>query len=311
MAGVALVGYVLAVVLAVVVVWVIARRRPRHREALAAPVRGLLVAARRRAALAVVSAAVAIVAAFIASSSLPALLGIPFMLSPAVGATAGLLLYAAIPPRVATVEADGVRDALLTPRTPVSYLSRAGAILLSTLVGAQVAFVVFTGLTSSPDDAGRYRAIAFQVGDVGYVNTPYAGWFYGIPLLIATAILTAATFVALWRVSSTPALPHADLADVDAGWRRATNRIIVAISAGAVMLQFGGVAVQSGLTLRSAAYSAELSAWNSAGVLVAWGGVVLLVGSVVALTLALLWAVTLTDLAARRRPRELMHEVAP
>ncbi|GAA2015257.1 hypothetical protein [Microbacterium ulmi] len=311
MAGVALVGYVLAVVLAVVIVWIVARRRPQGDETVPPPVRALLSAARRRATLAVIAAAVAIVAAFVASYSLPALLGLPFLLSPAVGATAGLLLYAAIPPRAAVVEADRVRDASLTPRTPVSYLPRAGAILLAILVVAQTAFVLFTGFTSSPDDSGRYRAIAFQVGDVGSVSTPYAGWFYGIPLLVATAILTAATFVALWRVSSTPALPDSDLAEVDAGWRRATNRIIVAISAAAVLLQFGGVAVQSGLTLRNAAYNSGLLVWSNTGVFFGWAGVLMLIGSVVGLTLALLWALTLPDLAVDRTSPHRVEAVAP
>lgn len=131
-------------------------------------------------------------------------------------------------------------------------------------------------------------------------------------------ILTAATFVALWRVSSTPALPQSELAAVDAGWRRATNRIIVAISSAAVLLQFGGVAIQSGFSIRNASFEGVPVGWDYAGQIFGGVGLLMVIGSIATLTLAALWALALPDLATKHRSTkstgayETTHEeVAP
>jgi len=114
-------------------------------------------------------------------------------------------------------------------------------------------------------------------------------------------ILVATTLLALWRVSSTPALPQRDLADVDAGWRRATNRIIVAISGAALLLQFGEVAVLSGLSIRSAYFDGIPTGWDTIGQVFEGAGILMLIGSIAGLTLAALWAFTLPDLSVMRR----------
>ena len=307
MAGIALVGYVLCVVAVVAIVWLIVRRRPQRGEPLAPPVRSLLDAARRRAVIAVVFSGVVIVALFVAGYFLNALVGLPVVLAPALGGAAGLLLYSATPPRVVVVESDAAREASLTRRTPLSFLPTLGASLLAVVVIVQIVFLIFTGVTSSPDDSGRYRMIAFQTADSGSASGPYAGWFYGVPLLVTTVILVATTLLALWRVSSTPALPQRELAEVDAGWRRATNRIIVAISGAALLLQFGEVAVQSGLAIRNAYFDGVPTGWDTIGQVFEGVGLAMMIGSIAGLTLAALWAFTLPDLSLMRRTPAVAH----
>jgi hypothetical protein len=311
MAGVALVAYILCVVVLVAAVWLIVRRRPRRAEPLSPHVQSLLDAARRRAVIAVLFSSVVIVALFVAGYFLNSLVGLPVALAPALGGAAGLLLYSGTPPRVVLVESGAARDASLTRRTPLSSVPPLGGSLLAVAVIIQIAFLTFTGVTSSSDDSGRYRVIAFQTADSASYSSPYAGWFYGVPLLVTTGILVAATLLALWRVSSTPALPQRDLADVDAGWRRATNRIVITISIAALLLQFGGVAIQSGLAIRNAYLEGVPAGWDTLGQVFGGGGVVMMVGSMAGLTLAALWAFTLPDLALKHARPVQSEESSP
>lgn len=311
MAGVAALGYVFCIVVAVTVVWLVARRRPQRLATLAPPLRTLLHSGRRRAVTAIAFSGTVFVAFVVAGFALPDLVGLPFLVAPALGGTAGLLLYSATPPRVLPVDGGTPRVASLTRRTPWSYLPRVGSVVLVVLVLTEVGFSVFTGLTSSPDELGRYRAIGFEVGDFATRSTPYAGWFYGVPLLLVTALLAGATIVALWRVSSTPALPQQQLANVDAGWRRATGRILLTISGSAVLLQFGGVALVSGMSLRNAFVEGVPPVWDGIGQVLEGAGVLMMVGSVVALTLAALWALALPGLATRSRMRTFMDVARP
>lgn len=301
MAGIALVGYAVCVVVMTTVVWLAARRRPQRAELLPPPVRSLLDAARRRAVVAVAFSGVVIVALFAAGFSWTSLVGLPVALAPALGGAAGLLLYSATPPRATPVDASAAREATLTPRTPLSFMPPAGAILLASTVLFQILFLVFAGVTSSPDEFGRYREITFETADVSSRSGPYAGWFYGVPLLVTTGVLVAATIVALWRVSSTPALPPRELSDVDEGWRRATNRIIVALSLAALLLQFGGVALQSGLSIRNGFFVGVPAVWDITGQVFAAAGVAMMVGNIASLTLAAVWSFSLPDLALTHR----------
>ncbi|MFJ2504693.1 hypothetical protein [Microbacterium sp. NPDC087592] len=297
MAGIALVGYIVCVAAVVAVVWLVVRGRPRRTEPLAASVQSLLDAARRRAVIAVVFSGVVIVALFLAGSFLQSLAGLPIALAPALGGSAGLLLYSATPPRAVVVASGAAREASLTPRTPLSFVPPVGTGLLAAAVILQVAFLIFTGVTSSPDGSGRYRTIAFQTADSASASSPYPGWFYGVPLLVATVVLVAATFLALWRVSSTPALPQRERADVDAGWRRATNRIILAVGGAMLLLQFGGTALQSGSAMHNTYFEGVPPIWDVLGQTLAGAGLALMIGSIVVLTLATLWAFTLPDAA--------------
>lgn len=306
-------GYVLCVAVLVAVAWGAAHRRRPRTPAPAPVVASLLEAARRRAVSAVTLSILVIVALFAAGYFLDSMVGLPVALAPALGGAAGLLLYAATPPSVLRVDPGSARAASLTPRTPLSFVPGWGAALLATVAVAQVVFLLFTGATSSADESGRYRAIAFRTADSASSSSPYAGWFYGVPLMGATVILVAAVLLALWRVSSTPALPQRELSELDAGWRRTTNRIIVSVGIAALLLQFGSVAIPSGLAIGNAAFAGVPPHWQTIGRVFAAGGLAMMAGSIAGLTLAALWAFALPDLARRRRTANVVRgdETAP
>ncbi|MFV0258828.1 MAG: hypothetical protein ACK5PP_10320 [Acidimicrobiales bacterium] len=268
-------------------------RSPVASEPSPVVVRSLLAAAKRRALLAVAAVAASTVALVFAAASLPSLVGLPVALVPALGGAVGLLSYAATPPRAATLEPGVHREASLVRRTPLSFLPPRGALAVAALVALQMACLGFTGATSSVDEQGRYRLIGFQVAERSSAAGPYAGWFYAVPLLVVTGVLVGATFLALRRVSTTPALPQREFADADAGWRRSTSRIILAISTAALLVQFAGVATFSGGAMLSAAFDGVAVGWKIAGIGLLAGGLVMLVGAVVVMTLAVLWACTL------------------
>jgi hypothetical protein len=297
MAGVALIGYAFCVTIAVTTMWLLLLRHRPATRLLAPLVVRLLRAARRRVVLAVLFSGLVILTLVAAACFLRPSLGLPLALAPALAVSAGLLLYSATPPHVEVVDSGAGRQASLTPRTPLSFVSPLGAAFLAVAVILQTLFLVFSGVTSSPDDSGRHRLIAFETADAASASSPYAGWFYGVPLLLATIVLLGATFLALWRVSSTPALPHRGLANVDAGWRRATGRIILAISGSALLVQFGASALQSGLAMRSAYLDGVASGWDTAGLILTMFGLAMMVGSIVAVTLAVLWAFSFRQVA--------------
>lgn len=297
MVGTVLVGYLFCLVAAVAAVWLLTHGRGDRHEPAVPAVTALLAAARRRAVTAVAVCAVVVLALAAISAALPGLVGLPLALAPACAAAAALLLYSATPPHVPAPEADLIRDASLVRRTPLSFVSRAGATLIGLAAIGQAAFLLFTGVTSSRDESGRYRVIEFSTADAAASSGPYPGWFYALPLLAVTGILVAATVLALWRISSTPALGTRALIEVDDGWRRASNRIVVAVSGSALLLQFGGVALQAGLAIRRASVEGLSGQWGAFGAVAAAAGGIMLIGSVVAVTRSLLIALALPEIS--------------
>lgn len=293
MAVLATLVLLLSAMVATVVVWSVVRRPPPDPVGSRAEVRILVRAARRRAGAAVAVSGVLCAALLIATPLMPRLLGLPALLAAPLAATAGLVVYSAIPPRVVPVAETSERYASLARRTPTTYVWRPGAVTVLALVVAQIGFLLFTGVTSRADEVGRYRQIGFDSGAQGSAAGPYAGWFYAVPLLAATVLLAAATLIAIRRVSSTPALPWADLEDIDTAWRRASTRVIIAISAASVLFQFGGVAVFSGGAIRRAYFDGVAPGWKPAGVGMETAGFLLILASVVALALAAIWAAAL------------------
>jgi hypothetical protein len=301
-AGLALYVIALSVAVAVAVVWVFSRtlRTPGDLRP-PSEVRAVLGAARRRIFLAV-AVTIAVAAILLrASTSLPGLLGLPLALAPTLSGALGLLAYAALPPRSVAVAEDEPREADLAPRGPGDRATRAALVGPAVLTLLTVALLVATGTTAIPDETGLGRRIGFETAHQGSASGPYPGWFYGVPLLVGTAVLALATVVALRRVSTTPAFPRQELLPFDRQWRRTSVRVLSALTCAALSLQLGGLSLIGGSALRNAAdgFGSEFAVWVTVGSAGMIGGLLLLVGSVVCLTLAALRALGLTD-AARR-----------
>ena len=156
----------------------------------------------------------------------------------------GLLLAAS--PVAAWSRAGGVRTADLTPRTGGSFGPRWGFALPLASAGILVAVLVVMGFTSSPDGAGLYRAFTIELPDGSSSGSPYPGWFYGVPLMIATLALALVVLLVLRMVASAPRPATAELYSVDDALRRSVTAFIMLLSSSALLLYFGAVTAVAG-----------------------------------------------------------------
>lgn len=289
----------------------------RHRRGLhTAAVRSLLIAARRRALIALVSAAATLAVIFALATVVQSWQGRVIFLAPALAGTVGLAVYAATPPHVSPVDERAVRQAALERRSLWSAVPRGWAWVFAGSLSAVVALLVFTGATASRGYGTADRQVSFVAGNMTSANSVYVGWFYAVPMLLATAMLVVALVFALRRVSSTPALPRAELTHLDDAWRRLTNRVLLTSGAATLLIEFGLVAIPSGLALRNAAYRlgggevrldaslpfelvAAESTWTGIGVGIIVAGLFASVASMALVTLSASWAAWLPHDAAR------------
>jgi hypothetical protein len=301
MSGLAVMGYVLGVVVAAVVVWFAVRRRPR--EALAGRLVPVIRAARRRAMIAVLFAATVFLVVAVAGITMPQLLGLPFAVAPLIAGAAGMLLYGATPPRLVALQSDEPRVARLVPRSVLSALParRAGAFLAAVL--ALVVLLIFGGVTATLDEDGRSRVLSVEAHGVSSWARPYPGWFYGIPVLIALAVLVVSVLIALHRISTTPAFPRPSDADIDARWRRGSVEVILGLGTGSVLFALGGIAAMTGISMVNVMLmSSPAFAWSAVANTLWIGGGVALVLSIVSVALAGLTAAALGEQASGMRP---------
>ena len=296
MAVMMMAGYAVGLIAATAVVWAAVRRRPEMvPDARLVPV---IRAARRRAIIALLFAGVVFVALAVAGTVMPELLGRPFVVAPLVAGAAGLVLYAATPPRLIVLQADETRSARLMPRSVFSSLSTVWARVFLIAVAALVVLLVFGGITADVDDAGRSRTIRAEVDGVVSWASPYPGWYYGVPTLVALAILVVGVLIALHRISATPTFPQPADADIDERWRRGSLEVMLKLGAGSVLFSFGGTAVTAGLAMGRV--GASLASSVMADVLMVVGAVALVL-SIISVALAGLTAVALAGQTSRMR----------
>lgn len=245
-----------------------------------------LQGARRRAVAAMGASAAVLVSMVLLGLSVPLLLGVPVLLAAPASAVVGLLLYSFTPAARHVFAPSEVRSASLVPREITSYVS--GRLFVPPVIAlvVLVVFVIIAGLTATTDDLGLSRAIAFSSPNATSAASPYAGWFYGLPLLGACAVLVAVTILAMRRISAVPAFPGPDLTGLDAAWRRESMRVVSAIAVFALALPFGGAAAISGRAMLSAVLPDANPAWTVLGVAFIVTGLVSLVVSGVSFILA-------------------------
>ena len=267
----------------------------------------LVAAARRRLLTSLLLAVAVFAAAFLVGMTGRSGLGIPVLVAGPLAAAVALLYYSARPPRAARTSTEVEREASLERRTPWTYASRKTVLMPATAGFLAAAVSVFTGVTASPDEAGRYRQIAFHSASMASTASPYGGWFYATPLLLSLLILAVATFFAFWRVSSTPALPRHDLARWDAAWRITSTRVISDISTAATAFPVGGLSVVSGNAMRHAIIESTPRAWYWAGNALMLVGLAMLSASIFAFMDATLRTVRLPSRGWSAQARWIME----
>lgn len=260
----------------------------------------VVAAARRRALVAVAFALVVFFAGAAVTMLLPGLFGLPLAVAAPVAGAAGLLLYAATPPRAVGVDDGQPRSAGLTRRTWISTIPKRWLRIGIGVIVLFVAVVILCGLTASDDEYGLSRSITFEGAGVRSTAGPYPGWYYGIPALIALAVLVVAVVVALQRIGSTAAFPDRSDADSDEQWRRASASVILRLAAGSALFTVGGLAAMAGAMMAGTATGVGAPmGWVVTGVTLTCLGYLLLVLSVVSVTLAILTSHTIGEKLAR------------
>ncbi|WP_150308502.1 hypothetical protein [Planctomonas psychrotolerans] len=223
-------------------------------ESAAAALRGANGASRMRALAAITASAVAFAFFFALNEVRPDAFGLPLLLAPGAAAIVGLTVLGAIPPaRMNTVTLSPRRSASLAPRRPWSFGPPWAYLIPLTAAVSAAIFTTLAGMSSTVADDGTYRAIRVSLGDATSTSTPYPGWYYGVPLLIMTALLTAATLFALARIASAPAPADEALTEADRILRIASTRVVMKVSSGALFAYFGGALFFAGQATRNAA----------------------------------------------------------
>lgn len=101
----------------------------------------------------------------------------------------------AIEPGVAGIENRGL----------FAYTSRPLLMVVGGALASLLIMLLAGGLTASENDLGRKAALAFTCDDTSYGSFgPYPGSYYGIPLAIALALLTATTIAAVAFIARRP-----------------------------------------------------------------------------------------------------------
>lgn len=288
-----LVIVVLAVIVLVAVFGAL-RPTPQEKPPHNPEVRAVITSSQRRAGGAIALAVGLLIAMVSLGFAVPWALGVPLAVAPTVAASGGLLFYAFPGQRGFRVPENSVRSASLEPRSPWA-LARHPSVWLpaGTALGLTL-FLVFTGVTASSDEFGRSRSITVSTPFSSSGASPYPGWFYGAPILLGVALLLASTFIALHRISKIPAFPLPELAEIDRKWRLGSTRIVSAISGTGLLVTWAGVMLIAGNALHSVNSGADGSASGAAaGMVFTILGMVAFIASMVAITLAALWATTL------------------
>ena len=173
----------------------------------------------------------ALVAGFWANGLWPSLLGVPVAVAPGLATSVALLAYATWPVTQPRDARPGPASASLRRREPWSF-ARRGTLLLPLVVAVAYLLVLLAGaVLAQPDDAGRLRAFGLTQGDLTSRSSPFPGSFYGLPLAGVTVLLAVATYAALWRMASSPAIVQGSVTpvsrEVDRRWRGISTSVIV------------------------------------------------------------------------------------
>lgn len=222
---------------------------------LASATAGATVSARRRLWLMFGIAAVAAFAFILYGFADAASLGLLLAIAPGAATTIALLGFITYPsPRYAARHA---RSASLDRRAPRRYLSRrviAGPIAAA--VGL-VLFLVYAGVSASPDESGLSRTIAHEDELGVQVAGPFPGWYYGFPLIVLTVLLAALTVTAVWRIAAAPAEPDARSQAFDTYWRQRTSQLVVLLSTVTLLTYTAGVLFFAGSATRRVATAVD------------------------------------------------------
>lgn len=239
--------------------------------------------ARSRALLGLVAAAATAVGLLALQGARPGWLGLPLAVAPGLAASAGLLVFSAVPaarrpPAPATSGSlDRRHPWSFAGRRPFAVPALAGAVLVVAL-GAGAAL-------ASPDAQGRRRTFTAVSADGVVTGTasPFPGGYYGLPVLVVALLLLAAAWLALHRVATTSALPGPGLQAADRRWRTASTRVVSRMATAALLGYAGGVLAVGGSAVHRTAAGMALNGVDGFGAAATGAAVVAVLGALLLL----------------------------
>ncbi|MDP4334705.1 hypothetical protein Q7F20_15115 [Curtobacterium sp. A7_M15] len=139
--------------------------------------------------------------------------------------------------RGTTVPVAADRPVLDLRRRSALTFSRGVEVLAAAATTVVLALTVLgAGLLSSQDDEGRYALITIPVGDAT-ASTEFFGWYYGLPVVVAAAVLVAVTLAGLHQIARGPRA-HVDRAGDDLR-RRDQSSVALRSATAALLLTLG------------------------------------------------------------------------
>lgn len=103
-----------------------------------------------------------------------------------------------------------VRTATLIPRTLRDVTPRPAVILFAVVSALVVTALVVGGLTALPDGRSFGRTEVMTDGlERTWASSPYPGWFYAVPLLLATGAILLTALLCLVLIARRPAISDA------------------------------------------------------------------------------------------------------
>ncbi|MDT0166705.1 hypothetical protein Q9R32_14200 [Actinotalea sp. AC32] len=216
-----------------------------------------------------VVASAAPVAFHAAPGSYPLLGGVLVGLAPAVAGSAFLTAHL-VGERTWPRPTGTVRRAALGHRRVVDVVPRPLLRVTAAWTVGLVLVLVAAGLTAADDG----RSVVRTVGSSTWGASPYPGWFYGVPLLVATAVVVVLTAITLRVVTQRPAVVDAD-PTYDAASRRLSGHRVLRGTQLVLALTLAGVLFFAGNALRGVELVGLGAGTAIAGVLVALTGAAL------------------------------------
>ncbi len=232
-------------------------------------------------------------------------LGRTLFLAPILSAATGILFFSVIP---TFRESVAVRSADLAPRTPLSFANRGSFVLAGVLLASVVAVCIVFGAVAT----SHGRAFSRQSPLYTMTAGPFPGFFYGVPVLAAVALLAGVVVLAAVRIARAPRPSDEGLRDADSSLRRLAIGVVLRAAAAGCAATLAGFLLLAANAMTSVSGGIQENGLNGPEIPPDTALQVIAVleniGAAVLVVVALVFAITAVS-GALRKPLEL--SVAP
>lgn len=168
------------------------------------------------------------------------------LVAPLLAVAVGLAAFAGLPVRADQRQDQRQdQDAEVVGSQPGKAFAFVSPGYAGVLVGAFLALaavIAIMGAAGGADNAGQWgRGLRLQRAGLSATVDNFPGWYFGLPVLIAAAVLAAACAASLRRVGVTPSLPGHGLSAASRRWSVGSARVLVLITLSALFLEMAAL----------------------------------------------------------------------